>query len=202
MSELRLNLGCADRHIEGFTGVDITDGPEVDEIVDLEGPWPWETSSVLEVRAHDVAEHIGDCSHTSIEWHCPTCVEFRQALVRNMGKRSPCGDPCEHHRHPLGRIHFMNELHRVLAPGGTALVEVPSAAHGVGFITDPTHKTPWCLSLFKYFEHGTFAHSRLSKSYGITASFRVLNLQEIEVGGEDPRERVWKIMATLEAVKP
>lgn len=184
---LRLNLGCSDRRIEGFTGVDIADGPEVDQIVDLEGPWPWSDSSVLEVRAHDVAEHIGDCQHCALHgFVCEVCAK---------------GFKDERYRHPLGRIHFMNELHRVLAPGGTALVEVPSAAHGVGFITDPTHKTPWCLSLFKYFEHGTFAHSRLSKAYGITAAFRVLNLQEIEVSGEDHRERVWKIMATLEAVK-
>ena len=177
---VRLNLGCSDRRIDGFTGVDIAAGPEVDQIVDLEGPWPWPDSSVLEVRAHDVAEHIGDCPH-QFGYDCEVCGEGTG-------------------RHPLGRIHFMNELHRVLAPNGLALVEVPSAAHGVGFITDPTHKTPWCLSLFKYFEAGTFAHQRLAASYGITAAFRVLNLQEVEVSGEAPRARVWKIMATLEAV--
>jgi hypothetical protein len=178
---MKLNLGCSDRRIDGFIGVDIAPGPEVDKIVDLEGPWPWPDFSVLEVRAHDVAEHIGDCPHQWM-YDCTVC---------GMGTG----------RHPLGRIHFMNELHRVLAPGGTALIEVPSAAHGVGFITDPTHKTPWCLSLFRYFESGTFAHQRLAKSYGITAAFRVVNLQEMEVSGEDSRERVWKIMATLEAVK-
>jgi len=180
---LRLNLGAADRVIEGFTSVDIV--PPADIICDLEGPWPWPDSSVLEVRAHDVFEHIGDIS--AIPSHAPTYGVY--GLENRL-------------RHVSGRIHCLNELHRVLSPGGTALVEVPSAAHGVGFITDPTHKTPWCLSLFKYFEAGTFAHSRLSKAYGITAAFRVLNLQEIEVSGEDPRERVWKIMATLEAVKP
>lgn len=188
---MRLNLGCADRRIDGFTGVDIAPGPEVDEIVDLEGPWPWPDSSVLEVRAHDVAEHIGDCSHVQ-NWVCLYCADLRDAAEP---------DSEYDQRHSLGRIHFINELHRVLAPGGTALIEVPSAAHGVGFITDPTHKTPWCLSLFKYFESGTFAHQRLAASYGIMAAFRVLNLQEIEVSGEDTRERVWKIMATLEAVK-
>jgi hypothetical protein len=195
---MRLNLGCANRRIDGFIGVDIATGPEVDKVVDLEGPWPWPDSSVLEVRAHDVAEHIGDCSHVH-PWICSTCYNHSGWLA-GVESRSK-SEPYQGLRHPLGRIHFMNELHRVLAPNGLALIEVPSAAHGVGFITDPTHKTPWCLSLFKYFEAGTFAHTRLAKSYGITAAFRVLNLQEIEVSGEDARERVWKIMATLEAVK-
>ena len=179
---MRLNLGCSDRRIDGFTGVDIAPGPEVDQIVDLEGPWPWPDSSVLEVRAHDVAEHIGDCDHAAPYSVCEKCRVNRTAIGKGQFLD---GIPS---RHPLGRIHFMNELHRVLAPNGLALIEVPSAAHGVGFITDPTHKTPWCLSLFKYFESGTFAHTRL-------------NLQEVEVSGEDARERVWKIMATLEAVK-
>jgi hypothetical protein len=188
---MRLNLGCANRRIDGFIGVDIATGPEVDKVVDLEGPWPWPDSSVLEVRAHDVAEHIGDCSHVQ-DWTCKKCIAMRSRLEPTMVLPL---------RHDLGRIHFLNELHRVLAPNGLAVIEVPSAAHGVGFITDPTHKTPWCLSLLKYFENGAFALNRLGDSYGTTAAFRVLNLQEIEVSGEDARERVWKIMATLEAVK-
>ena len=181
---MKLNLGCADRRIEGFTGVDIA--PPADQIVDLEGPWPWDTSSVEEVRAHDVCEHIGDCGHASAEYSCAVCGWLAV---------------CDPQRHPLGRIHFMNELHRVLIPGGRALIETPNAARGVGFFCDPTHKTPWTLSTFKYFEHGAFAHTRLAKSYGITAAFKVLDLREHECSGEDARERVWKIVANLEAVK-
>jgi hypothetical protein len=176
---MRLNLGANDRRVEGFISVDIA--PPADQIVDLEGPWPWRDSSIEDVVAFDVAEHIGD-NHNRMFAMDQATMEMRQIS-------------------PLGRIHFMNELHRVLQPGGRATIEVPNAAKGVGFVCDPTHKTPWCLSTFKYFEAGTFAHGRLSKSYGITASFRVVKLEEIECSGEDPRERVWKIKATLEAVK-
>jgi hypothetical protein len=186
---MRLNLGANDRRVEGFISVDIA--PPADQIVDLEGPWPWDDSSIEEALAFDVAEHIGDCNHSSAA--CKSCLNSywdANSMRIAMGIR-----------HPLGRVHFMNELHRVLQPGGRATIEVPNAAKGVGFICDPTHKTPWCLSTFKYFEAGTFAHGRLSKSYGITASFRVVKLEEIECSGEDPRERVWKIKATLEAVK-
>lgn len=154
---MRLNLGANDRRVEGFISVDIA--PPADVLCDLAWPWPWSDSSVDEVLAYDVIEHIAD------------------------------------------RIHFMNELHRTLSPGARATIEVPNAAKGVGFVCDPTHKSMWCLSSFKYFESGTFAHGRLANSYGITAAFRVVEMGEYECSGEDQRERVWKIRAILEAVK-
>lgn len=200
---MRLNLGCADRAVEGFIGVDITPEPCVQQCVDLEAPWPWPDSSVEEVLAFDVAEHIGDCDHCSFERVCAKCngtQRYLDSLYRAAVQKPRKFEP-PILRHPLGRIHFMNELHRVLRPNGRATIEVPNAAKGVGFSQDPTHKTPWCLSTFKYFERGTFAHGRLSRSYGITAAFRVLKLEEHECSGEDPRERVWKIQAILEAVK-
>lgn len=178
---MKLNLGCGDRVIPGFTGVDIADAwvggphdtPDGYQQVDLAGPWPWENSSVDEVLALDVCEHIADCAHAlSIK------------------------------RHPLGRIHFMNELHRVLKPGGRATIETPDASRGVGFWQDPTHVSPWCRSTFKYFEHGAFAHTRLSKSYGITAAFRIVEMKDLgPMPGEGFGEHVWKIRAVLEAVK-
>jgi hypothetical protein len=168
---MRLNLGCADRHMEGYLNVDIA--PPADQLVDLARPWPWPDSSVSEVIALDVCEHIGDMAANGFLWS----------------------------RHPLGRIHFMNELHRVLVPNGRATIETPNASRGCGYYQDPTHVSPWCLSTFKYFEHGAFAHGRLAKSYGITAAFRIVSLDEFETNGEDPREKAWKIKAVLEAVK-
>ena len=161
---MRLNLGACDRKIEGFTSVDIV--PPADVVTDLSFRWPWETSSIDEVRAHDVIEHVRDVAPL---WN--------------------------------GRIAFMNEIHRVLKAGAQATIETPNAARGVGFVQDPTHRQPWCLSTFKYFEHGTFAHGRLSRWYGITAAFKVISLIETPSNGEDSREQVWKITAVLEAVK-
>ena len=166
---MKLNLGANDRRIEGFISVDIA--PPADQIVDLSELWPWQDSSVDEVMALDVCEHIDT---TEVDgWGMPIS----------------------------GRIHFMNELHRVLKPGARATIETPNAAKGSGFIQDPTHVSPYCLSTFKYFEHGAFAHSRLAKSYCITAAFKVIELSEYECSGEDARETVWKIKAVLEAVK-
>lgn len=101
--------------------------------------------------------------------------------------------------HIEDRIHFMNELHRVLQAGSKATIETPNASRGAGFFQDPTHKAPWVLNSFQYFEDGSFAHNRLAKSYGITARFKILSLGERSY--KDAHEEVWKITAVLEAVK-
>jgi len=155
LSAIRLNLGAADRRFPGYLSVDIA--PPADVVIDLSLPWPWPDSSVEEVFALDIIEHIAD------------------------------------------RIHFMNELHRVLRPGGRATIETPNASRGAGYFQDPTHKSPWCLNSFQYFQDGSFAHKRLAKSYGITARFKVLSLSERAY--QDTHEEVWKITAILEAAK-
>lgn len=54
---MKLNLGACDRALEGYLSVDIV--PPADFIADLSAhPWPWETSSVEAVYAHDVFEHL------------------------------------------------------------------------------------------------------------------------------------------------
>lgn len=63
---LRLNLGCCDRHEAGFINVDRAE--PADKIVDLrEYRWPWDDSSVDEIRAWDVFEHLPDKIHTMNE---------------------------------------------------------------------------------------------------------------------------------------
>jgi hypothetical protein len=186
---MKLNLGCADRHVDGFVNVDIA--APADHIVDLAGPWPWPDSSVEEVLALDVCEHIGDQSNIGLNIDGSATAENLLRTLKNYFAL----------RHWSGRIHFMNELHRVLTVGARATIETPNAARGCGYYQDPTHVSPWCLSTFKYFEHGAFAHTRLAKSYRITAAFRVVSLDEFETSGEDPREKAWKIKAVLEAVK-
>lgn len=101
--------------------------------------------------------------------------------------------------HIADKIHFMNELHRVLVPGGVATIITPNAAKGTGFWQDPTHKSGWVMNSFQYFQTQSFAHGRLAKSYGITAEFEVVELSEREY--MDAYELVWKITAILRAVK-
>jgi len=58
MTLQKLNLGCGSKRISGFLNVDKYGEP--DFRWDLEQfPWPWETSSVSEVRLVHVLEHLG-----------------------------------------------------------------------------------------------------------------------------------------------
>lgn len=153
---MKLNLGCSDRLLDGFIGVDIA--PPADQVVDLAVfPWPWADSSVDEIKAFDILEHIPN------------------------------------------RIGTMNELHRVLKPGARVHVIVPSADKGSGFFQDPTHVSPYCRNSFQYFQAGSFAQQRFRASYGITAHFNIVSMEETQY--MDMHDPVWKIDIVLEAVK-
>lgn len=152
---MKLNLGCADRRLDGFLNVDIC--PPADQLVDLAENWPWPESSADEVFAADIFEHLPDKRHT------------------------------------------MNELWRVLKPGGLAKIEVPSAAHGAGAFCDPTHVSFWTASDFEYYEKGNYARERFRASYGIKADFRIVSLAQLPWQGT--YDEVWKVVVILEALK-
>lgn len=66
IDELQINLGCADRLLDGWENVDIASGPGV-TVADLRERWPWADGSVQRVLAADVIEHLPDQIHTMNE---------------------------------------------------------------------------------------------------------------------------------------
>ena len=61
---MKLNLGSSDRHVAGYISVDkhrpvMPDGIEF-QSADLDLIWPWDDSSVDEVIAYDIFEHLSD----------------------------------------------------------------------------------------------------------------------------------------------
>ena len=154
---LKLNLGACDRAFPGFLSVDIV--PPADVIADLSQAWPWPDSTVDEIVAFDVFEHISS------------------------------------------KRHSMNELWRVLRPGGHATIEVPTI-RGVGACCDPTHVSFWSAGDFEYYEKGNFARERFRASayYGVKADFRIVSMTP-SVYPNRFGEEVWKVKAVLEALK-
>ena len=64
---LLLNLGCCDRHLKGYTNVDICEPADI--IADLTQRWPWDDSTVGKIVAWDILEHLPSKIHTMNEAH-------------------------------------------------------------------------------------------------------------------------------------
>ena len=64
---LRLDLGCGTNKPENYIGVDLYPGSGADIIANLNQRFPFSDSSVDEVRAHDIIEHLPDRIHTMNE---------------------------------------------------------------------------------------------------------------------------------------
>ena len=227
----RLNLGCStDLRGGEWTNVDIVPVEEMQcagivadgvgyQQADLALPWPWKDSSVDEIYAADIFEHIGDCQHVGFQI-CPNCYgapfegkEWERTRRSRQGGASGCGIcgimPCMCLlRHWSGRIHAMNEAWRSLRPGGILTMECPDAAKGAGQWQDPTHVSPWTPNALQYYTDGSPAHKRFAAAYGIAARFKVLSMTERlysetagELSGYGVGCNVWKFTARLEAVK-
>ena len=97
--------------------------------------------------------------------------------------------------HLPDKIHTMNELWRVLAPGATVEIAVPTT-DGPGAFQDPTHVSFWNRRSFLYYEAGNIYRERFANSYGIRAKFRTVR-ERVDDSVDGPR-----LTIVLAAVKP
>ncbi|MGD8860054.1 MAG: methyltransferase domain-containing protein [Myxococcales bacterium] len=73
-------------------------------------------------------------------------------------------------------IHVMNEIHRVLQPGGVLELHVPDAP-GITAFQDPTHVSYWNEETLTYYYEGDRHRERFGVHYGITACFRPVRVR-------------------------
>jgi glycosyltransferase involved in cell wall biosynthesis len=76
--------------------------------------------------------------------------------------------------HLPDKIQTMNEIWRILRPGGAAQIIVPTT-EGSGAFQDPTHCSFWNRRSFLYYESGNPHRERFAQSYGIRAAFRTVS---------------------------
>ncbi|PYP85744.1 MAG: hypothetical protein DMF61_15540 [Blastocatellia bacterium AA13] len=87
--------------------------------------------------------------------------------------------------HLPDKIHTMNELWRVLKPGGRAEIAVPTT-DGPGAWQDPTHVSFWNRRSFMYYQAGHPYRERYGETYGIRASFAIVS-ETIDQTPDGPR---------------
>jgi SAM-dependent methyltransferase len=174
---VKLDLGACDRKIPGFLSVDKY--PPADFIVDLakariridpDGSfaitydrWPFEDSTVEEIRASHIVEHLPS------------------------------------------KIHTMNEIHRILKPGGIVTIDVPRASgeNSAGFHQDPDHHSGWTMNAFTYWDDRDRNWRKFHERTGNTAKLRVVSHSTRTEGLNIHKyEPVDVIHVILEAVKP
>lgn len=155
---VKIDLGCGANKLPSFIGVDIRPLPGVDIVCDLERfPWdiPSECASLV-VSSH-VLEHIN-----------PTKVDSRVVGLVELLLKKKLLTQKEVDEH-IGEMDFeslfvryMDEVWRILKPGGEFLFRVPYAGT-VGFYQDPTHVNNITEATIYYFD--PFHPSNLYKIY-------------------------------------
>lgn len=146
IQENKVDICCGDRKPEGFFGIDIVPGKEVDLVADLNDPVPWQAfskenntiymlkeNSVEHLRAYDALEHL----------HCP--------------------------------IKQMSEIWRVCKDGARVEIFVPST-DGRGAFQDPTHVSFWNINSFMYYCVDFPEYLALNQKYGFQGAFKITNI--------------------------
>ena len=159
-------------------------------IMDLNQKWKFDDSSVSELRAHDIFEHLWPTQMVIVkdQNQTPTGLQVRRTDVQP-------------------KIWVMNEAHRVLRPGGTLSLIVPTT-DGRGAYQDPTHVTWWTPNDMFYFCEHWAEWLRFHQPYGITARFRVQGCStreeawsKVNEGHTNSGQEVMKLKVILEAIK-
>jgi SAM-dependent methyltransferase len=121
---IRLNLGCGNKRKEGFLGIDKFPCAAVDLVADITEPLPFEDSSVSEVWADNVIEHVQDIPALMSEVHriCRDGAEVT-LITPHYTSISSWNDPTHvHHLSYFSMDHFSREAVAHYTGGGFQIV--------------------------------------------------------------------------------
>lgn len=144
---IKIDLGGGGNPMPGFINVDNRDLPEVDVVHDLElFPWPLPNECAFLVVASHLLEHINP--HSGDARMAPLInLLLRKKLLTRAEIQATVGeiDPG-----PVF-MRFMDEVWRILKPGGKIMGAFPYAGSG-GYWQDPTHCNGISEVTFAYFD--------------------------------------------------
>lgn len=162
-----LDLGGAHNTAPGFKSVDLRNA---DYNCDIRKGLPFPDNSVGCIRAYDFLEHIPSCPDSA----------------------------CEHGADggPLCTVGLMNEIYRVLVPGGWLVSRTPSS-DGRGAFQDPTHVSYWNPNSFWYFTDKEIA----KYVHGVTCRFQDTRLWQSFPSEWHEKNNIPYVYADLVALK-
>lgn len=134
---------------------------------DLRQRWTFPDSSVGCIRAYDFLEHIPHCRDSTCTHHAPFCS-----------------------------VGLMNEIYRVLVPGGWLLSATPST-DGRGAFQDPTHCSFWNPNSMWYFTR----QQQRQFVPGITARFQGAHIRQDYPSDWHKEHNILYVYADLVALK-
>ena len=163
ISELKLNLACGQSKIERYFGIDKVETEATNAVMDLEVfPWDIESDSAEDIICSHYVEHtpmdtygkrVVMAARDSIDF-----IEFKKALD-NIDINAPSD----------GLMLFMDEVYRILKPGGKIKIIAPYYS-SIRCWQDPTHRRAISDATFLYFNKGWRDVNKLDH-YGLKCDF-------------------------------
>ena len=160
VNKLRLDLGCGGNKRVGFTGIDSIKFPGVDIVCDL-----------VEPRYDELPEGFSEDAPL-LRWILKSCE--RRVIGYKSWPWADCSVAEAHSSHfvehltPKERIHFVNELYRVLVPGGKCQIIVPHWASCRAY-GDPSHQWPPVSEFTMYYLKREWRLGNPAKGLGANA---------------------------------
>lgn len=143
---IRLDIGCGGNKQEGFVGLDIRPLPGVDIVHNVtKFPWPLPDECVTLAVASHLVEHIPPFAPDP---RLTGLIEF--LLYKNIIKPHEVAEHIGDYSSTPQFIGFMNEVWRVMKPGGQFAIAVPHG-YSMGYLQDPTHCNPCNEATWSYF---------------------------------------------------
>jgi len=161
VDKTKIDLACGDRKKEGYYGIDVSAIQGVDLVHDLNVyPWPLEDNSVDKINCHHYVEHIKHEDYTtilkSVLKEISSFEEFKEKILKLEFQQD-------------GLIKFMDEMYRILKPGGKATIQVPYLTHTRSF-GDPTH-TRYIHDMSFYYFSKEWRETNKIGHYAIKSNF-------------------------------
>lgn len=191
---MKLDLACGKRCAPGWVGVDISPDTDATIICDL-SKRQWEFGGFIHEAGKFGNSLIGVFEPVP-PIHRDSLLRFKSGTVHRVR--------CQHffeHLTGVERINFMDELHRILVPGGKATIITPYYS-STRAIQDPTHCwPPVCEQSYLYFDR-KWREDNLLGHYPIRCNFtfEYSYLMNPDVGFPDQDARSLGVLHYLNAV--